>query len=44
MTLTTRGRIVLALALLAFIILFSAGTRDVCWNGTAYGSCSEAGQ
>jgi hypothetical protein len=38
-TLTTRGRIALALGILALVILFTAGTRDVCWNGTAYGSC-----
>ena len=44
MTLTTRGRIALALAILALIVMFTAGTRDVCWTGTEYGSCSEAGR
>lgn len=40
MTLTTRGRIALALAILAGIVLFTAVTRDVCWNGSAYGRCT----
>jgi len=34
-----RRRVALVLALLALVAL-TYGTRDLCWTGSGYGSCS----
>jgi len=34
-----RRRVALVLALVALVAL-TYGTRDVCWTGSGYGSCS----
>ena len=34
-----RRRVALVLALLALVAL-TYGTRDLCWTGSSYGSCS----
>lgn len=39
--LTRRGWTVAVLALLAFGVIFTKFTSDVCWTGTGYGSCTQ---
>ena len=39
--LTRRGWAVVALAIIAFAVIFTKVTSDVCWTGTGYGSCTQ---
>jgi len=42
MKLTKRGWIVLVIVPIGILlILFTHVTRDVCWTGAGYGSCSQ---
>lgn len=38
---TYRGWFVIYVAAITAVIAFSVATRDACWDGGGYGSCSE---
>lgn len=39
--LTRRGKTVVGIFILTLVSLFTYATRDTCWTGNGYGSCSQ---
>jgi hypothetical protein len=38
---TQRGWTVIIISVISLVALFTYATKDVCWTGTKYGSCSK---
>jgi hypothetical protein len=38
---TQRGWTVIIILTISLVALFTYATRDICWTGTKYGSCSQ---